>query len=138
MNPKQYAKAEVGTGSALEGSVAQQDLMTRVQNARRKNELWRKEEESHPARREVQQWLTALLPHAQTEAPLSKDISAMSEAIASIVEATQEKILTESEANAITEFLVGKFVERRLERTLRTLLLTSDPCSLGISRYFNE
>jgi hypothetical protein len=42
-----------------------------------------------------------------------KDLDVMKRAVSSIVEATQEDILTQEEADAVLEFLAEKFVERR-------------------------
>lgn len=48
----------------------------------------------------------------------NKDLDVMNKAISALVEATEENILTEAESNALLQFLVSKFVERRFCVTL--------------------
>jgi hypothetical protein len=102
------------------------------------NEIADKE---HPARETVKFWLSvlALHPSSVEDKPLSKDLALVRQAVAAIVEAEEAEILTESEAEAVNQFILSKFVERRFDKTLREFLTGSErQWFLAASRYLNE
>jgi hypothetical protein len=116
-------------------------LLSRLRNAAAHASCFGKEEEEqHPAREEIRYWLSFLTPSSVIEGKsLSKDLSLIGKAISSIAEATEEEILTEKEADAITRFLIAKFIERRFDTTLRDLVLgTESHWFIGTSKYFRE
>lgn len=69
----------------------------------------------------VDYFLTALSPSPERSLAKGKDLDAMKKALSSIYEAAEEDILTESEANALVEFMVSKFIERRFNVVLRNV-----------------
>lgn len=97
--------------------------------------------DEHKARKAVQYWLSLLSPTSdEPDEPQSKDLSLMSRAIGSISEAAEENILTEKEAEAITKFLLEKFVQRRFDKTFRELFRApvDSHWFLTAQRYFHE
>ncbi len=62
--------------------------------------------------------LAASAPRAST-ASLSKELERLSKAIAQVVSAQDEAVLSEEEADAILNFMAAKFVERRFDDALR-------------------
>lgn len=80
---------------------------------------WDKEQAQ--AQHLVNYFLTALSPSQERSLAKDKDLDVMKKALSSIYEATEEDILTESEANALVEFMVSKFIERRFNVVLRNV-----------------
>lgn len=61
----------------------------------------------------------ALSPRSEQLFPKSKDFEVIKRLVSSIIEVTEENILTESEANVLLELLISKFIERRLDSIMQ-------------------
>lgn len=66
-------------------------------------------------------FLAALSPSPEQVLSKGKDFQVIKKALISVYEAMEENILSESEANALIEFLVSKFVERRFDVILNNV-----------------
>ena len=130
---------QAGTRNAPSCLMANKELLSRLRNAV-VHAPTDSEAAEHSARETIRDWLSLLAPPLPPEEKsLSKDLSLIGKVVSSIIEATEEKILTSEEADAITEFLVAKFVERRLEKTMRELFVPAGHhWFVAASRYFNE
>ena len=98
------------------------------------------DDESHPARERVQYWLSFLSPRqAAAEKPLSRELQLVARTVASITEAQESQILTKDEAEAVVQFILSKFIERRFNKTIHEVLNGPEQeWLLTASRYFHE
>jgi hypothetical protein len=71
--------------------------------------------------------LAALSPSPSRLFSASKDLSIMKRAVSSIIDATEEAILTENEAEALINFLATKFVEHRFGAVLESVFDVGSP-----------
>ncbi len=69
----------------------------------------------------VDYFLAALSPSPERSIDKGRDLDVMKKALSSIYEAVEEDILTESEASALVQFIVSKFIERRFNVILRNV-----------------
>jgi hypothetical protein len=65
-------------------------------------------------------------PKENTEAPLNKDIESLKKIMDGVLAAKQQVDLTDDEALELVKFIVSKFVERRVNRSLCRLLPLRD------------
>lgn len=73
-----------------------------------------------PTSREIVRHILSTLGTSQQEpAPFSKDIKAMGHLVAEISDAAEQNVITEDEADAVVDFLVKRFVERRVDDAIR-------------------
>lgn len=139
MDPMTTEKPRKGMPPAVALVMGNKELVNRLRNAVA-HAPKDADESEHPARQRVEQWLSLLAPAGSSEEkPLSKDLSLVGNVINSIVEAAEEKILTEEEAEAVTQFIISKFIERRLNSTMRSLfVIPKNHWFFAASRYFGN
>ena len=82
-------------------------------------------------------FLAALSPCPERLLAKGKDLAAMKRIVVSVMEAMEEGVLTESEANALLEFMAAKFVVRRFGALLHNVSDVGAPARLG-PRAFRE
>lgn len=54
--------------------------------------------------------------------PMSKELQVLRKVVSTISESRNENILTDEEAAAVLQFILGRFVERRFDRTIKRML----------------
>lgn len=79
------------------------------------------EREESQAEQLVSSFLAALSPSPERFLSRENDLEIMKKALSSIYEAMKENVLSESEANALVEHLMAKFIERRFGIILRNV-----------------
>lgn len=81
------------------------------------------EEEFNPFDQVVGTFMESLAEeNLPLDQPLTKDILTLRRAIAAIAEVKRENVLTGEEAMAVVEFLMAKFVQRRVGRIFRKMV----------------
>jgi hypothetical protein len=61
----------------------------------------------------------------------NEDIQVMKRLVKSAVEAKEEEILTQSEAEVLIEFIISKFIERKLQNVLKNISNANDDFNFG-------
>ena len=73
------------------------------------------------SRQSVDYLMAALSPSSGHSLSAGQDLELINKALSAIYEATEEKILSESEANALVEFFISNYIARRFGRILRNV-----------------
>src|ERR1039458_559084 len=96
------------------------DAISRIRNLSPKLEQWRCPYEEPGHGKGVYDYvISALSPVSTTSTqPLWTDLGCFSHIVSQVVEATEENIITNEEAEALTGVLASAFVERRINRVM--------------------
>lgn len=116
------------TDPILRGSTLRQngELLQRLRKVHLVKQKEREETSFKTSARDlVRHFLSALAPApAEAENPsTAKDMENLRKAIGSIMQAAEDDVLTENEANAVINFITERFVERRFDDVLKHIAI---------------
>lgn len=79
------------------------------------------------ARSALRHYLAALAPMSkEPPAPMRDDLETVRSLVGNVFQASEQGILTESEAEAVLEFVVARFAERRMDRIFDIMFTPSN------------